>query len=126
MCSLATVTTAWNQTQLVAPEDSTQACHVPSPTDFTYPDHCSVQPMTVSADFVPAADSWVQGNDDLSALSGSRKYLGSVLLPDGRVLLVPSRANHVGLYDSGGTRNGAAYAVAALAPAENAHQTINY
>ena len=33
---------------------------------------------------------------------------------------MPWHANHVGLYDAGGTRNGAAYAVAALAPAENA------
>jgi hypothetical protein len=35
------------------------------------------------------------------------------------VLLVPGGADHVGLYDAGGTRNGAAYTVAALAPAEN-------
>jgi hypothetical protein len=46
-------------------------------------------------------------------------YWGGVLLPDGRVVLVPSGANHVGLYDAGGTRNGAAYTVAALAPADN-------
>jgi hypothetical protein len=34
-------------------------------------------------------------------------------------VLVPFRANHVGLYDAGGTRNGAAYTVAALASADN-------
>eukprot|EP01046_Picozoa_sp_COSAG06_P027170 COSAG06_NODE_2381_length_6980_cov_11.893039_2_plen_631_part_00 len=104
MCSLSTVTTAWNQTQLMAPEDSTHACRVPSPTDFTYPDHYTVQPMGVSASFVPAADSWVRGKDDLWALSsfytyGEANYRGGVPLPDGRVLLVPSNANHVGLYD---------------------------
>ena len=98
MCSLSTVTTAWNQTQLMAPEDSTQACRVPSPTDFTYPDHYSVQPMVVSASFAPAADRWTEGKDDLSAL-GSQKYTGGVLLPDGRVVLVPWDAKHVGLYD---------------------------
>jgi hypothetical protein len=30
---------------------------------------------------------------------GSDKYAGGVLLPDGRVVLVPLNANHVGLYD---------------------------
>ena len=48
------------------------------------------------------------------------KYIGGVLLPDGRVVLVPNCANHVGLYDAGGTRNGAAYTVAVLSPATNA------
>ena len=119
MCSLSTVMMAWDQTQQVAPTDSTQACRVPSPTDFEYPDHYSVQAMAVSAGFVPAADRWVQGTDDLSAVSSGWKYAGGVLLPDGRVLLVPADANHVGLYDAGGTRNGAAYTVAALAPADN-------
>ena len=42
------------------------------------------------------------------------KYMGGVLLPDGRVLLVPYYANHLGLYDAGGTRNGAAFFGAAL------------
>jgi hypothetical protein len=69
----------------------------------------------------PSTDAWREGKDDLSAVSsGYGKYYGGVLLPDGRVLLVPSGADHVGLYDAGGTRNGAAYTVAALAPAENA------
>ena len=44
------------------------------------------------------ADSWVQGKDDLSA-AGRYKYKGGVLLPDGRVVLVPWDAKHVGLYD---------------------------
>ena len=70
----------------------------------------------------PSTDAWREGTDDLSAVSISTysKYYGGVLLPDGRVVLVPCLANHVGLYDAGGTRNGAAYTVAALAPARNA------
>jgi hypothetical protein len=39
-----------------------------------------------------------EGKDDLSAV-GVGKYVGGVLLPDGRVALVPQNANHVGLYD---------------------------
>jgi hypothetical protein len=68
----------------------------------------------------PSTDAWSEGKDSLSAVSSDYKYAGGVLLPDGRVVLVPSWANHVGLYDAGGTRNGAAYTVAALAPPENA------
>ena len=49
-----------------------------------------------------------------------RKYEGGVLLPDGRVVLVPANAAHMGLYDAGGTRNGAAYSVAAVSDALNA------
>ena len=30
---------------------------------------------------------------------GDVKYVGGVLLPDGRVVLVPANAAHVGLYD---------------------------
>ena len=36
------------------------------------------------------------------------------------VVLAPSNAQYVGLYDAGGTRNGAAYTVATLSPATNA------
>ena len=46
----------------------------------------------------PSTDQWTEGKDDLSAV-GSAKYCGGVLLPDGRVVLVPGGANHVGLYD---------------------------
>lgn len=41
-------------------------------------------------------------------------------LPDGRVMLVPYGAKHVGLCDAGGTRNGATYTVTTLSPAVNA------
>jgi hypothetical protein len=68
----------------------------------------------------PSTDAWSEGKDDLSAVANNYTYFGGVLLPDGRMLLVPDHADHVGLYDAGGMRNGAAYAVAALAPAENA------
>ena len=43
-----------------------------------------------------------------------------MLLPDGRVVLVPWDAKHVGLYDAGGTANGVAYTVQAMRPARNA------
>ena len=70
----------------------------------------------------PSTDHWSEGQDDLSAVGdeGDDKYLGGVLLPDGRVVLVPCDAKHVGLYDAGGTRNGAAYSVAAISDAINA------
>ena len=48
------------------------------------------------------------------------KYQGGVLLPDGRVLLVPANAKHVGLYDAGGTSGGSAYTVSAMREATNA------
>ena len=67
----------------------------------------------------PSTDVWTEGKDDLSAL-GFAKYAGGVLLPDGRVLMAPNNAARVGLYDAGGTRNGAAYTVAAVAPADSA------
>ena len=50
---------------------------------------------------------------------GSTHYRGGVVLPDGRVVLVPWDADHVGLYDAGGTRNGAAYPVAPISDACN-------
>ena len=92
---------------------------MPSPTEFEYPSSYSVQPMRSVAGFGAAADAWSEGKDGLSAL-GTYKYGGGVLLPDGRVLLVPVGANHVGLYDGGATRSGAAYTVGALSPAVNA------
>ena len=69
----------------------------------------------------PSTDRWSEGKDDLSAV-GDWKYQGGVLLPDGRVVLVPAYAYavHVGLYDAGGTRHGAAYSVAAVSDAVNA------
>ena len=69
--------------------------------------------------FTAAADEWREGKDDLSA-AGIDKYIGGVLLPDGRVVLVPYHAAHVGLYDAGGTTNGAAYTVSTVPPARNA------
>ena len=67
----------------------------------------------------PSTDRWSEGQDDLSALGGG-KYYGGVLLPDGRMVLAPTEAKHVGLYDAGGTRNGAAYSVTAVSDAVNA------
>ena len=66
----------------------------------------------------PSKDEWTEGKDDLWA--GGGQYTGGVLLPDGRVVLVPDLAHHVGLYDAGGTRNGAAYIVPPMADACNA------
>eukprot|EP01046_Picozoa_sp_COSAG06_P046595 COSAG06_NODE_6625_length_2850_cov_1410.579426_1_plen_207_part_10 len=94
---------AWNETALPCRcLGASCKATVPSPTDFTYPNRSSAQPMAVSAGFAPAADSWVQGKDELSAAGNNDrfcKYYGGVLMPDGRVLLVPYMANHVGLYD---------------------------
>ena len=109
--------TVWNAT--VDYPVGARLCKVPSPTDFAYPASYSVQALVASAAFTAAADEWTEGKDDLSA-SGSYKYIGGVLLPDGRVVLVPDAAAHVGLYDAGGTASGAAYTVPALPPARNA------
>ena len=46
----------------------------------------------------PSTGRWSEGKDDLSAV-GDYKYAGGVLLPDGRVVMVPQNAAHVGLYD---------------------------
>ena len=65
--------------------------------------------------------AWTQGKDNVSATQVARgHYIGGVLLPDGRVVLVPSNANRVGLYDAGGTRAGSAYSVSNIAQGENA------
>eukprot|EP01047_Picozoa_sp_COSAG01_P090272 COSAG01_NODE_22162_length_868_cov_2.778934_1_plen_118_part_01 len=85
----------WNQTL----HDQTQPCNLVSPTNFTYPrTNYNVPPMRPNRAFEAAVDRWTEGKDDLSA-AGGNKYRGGVLLPDGRVVLVPSGANHVGLYD---------------------------
>ena len=118
-CSLATVTVAWNQTYPLPPNNTARPCLIPSPTEFQYPSNYTVQPMDASLEFEPAADRWTEGKDELSAAGGD-KYEGGVLLPDGRVVLVPWNANHVGLYDGGATRSGATYTVRALSPAVNA------
>ena len=88
--------TVWNAT--VDYPAGARPCKVPSPTDFAYPASYSVQALVASAAFTAAADAWREGKDDLSA-AGSLKYQGGVLLPDGRVVLVPWNATHVGLYD---------------------------
>ena len=50
-----------------------------------------------------------------SAGSGSDKFVGGVLLPDGRVVLVPTNAAAVGLYN--GTSARPAYTVSGSMPA---------
>ena len=54
--------------------------------------------------------------------SGQYKYVGGVLLPDGRVLLVPLNADTVGLYDVGAsTASKPAYTLSQpLSPSWNA------
>ena len=88
--------TVWNATVDYPP--GAWLCKVPSPADFAYPSSYRVQPMDASPLFGPSTDRWAEGQDDLSALGGG-KYAGGVLLPDGRVVLVPWYAEHVGLYD---------------------------
>eukprot|EP01047_Picozoa_sp_COSAG01_P093646 COSAG01_NODE_24734_length_768_cov_3.378176_1_plen_147_part_10 len=89
----------WNWTSAVARPDPTQPCRQVSPTNFTYPRiQYTVPPMRRNRTFEAAADRWTEGKDDLSAAGGG-KYIGGVLLPDGRVVLVPWDAKHVGLYD---------------------------
>ena len=89
--------TVWNAT-VDNPPGARRVCKVPSPADFAYPSSYRVQPMEASPLFGPSADRWTEGQDDLSAVDSS-KYEGGVLLPDGRVVLVPYSAKHVGLYD---------------------------
>jgi len=86
----------WNAT--VESRPGAEPCKVPSPTEFEYPSSYSVQPMRSVAGFGAAADAWSEGKDGLST-GTSYKYAGGVVLPDGRVVLVPDNANHVGLYD---------------------------
>ena len=48
---------AWNETVPTPTKLASCKATIPSPTDFTYPDRYSVQPMAVSAGFAPAAAS---------------------------------------------------------------------
>jgi hypothetical protein len=101
---LPTAVVVWNATLPrplpPAPPPGDGPLCVLSPTGYSYPVAYAAQTMLppVGGAFVPAADTWSEGKDDLSAV-GSGKYYGGVLLPDGRVLLVPRNAKHVGLYD---------------------------
>ena len=63
----------------------------------------------------PSKDQWTEGKDDLSAVGTLRKYNGGVLLPDGRVVLVPGNAKHVGLYDRARTTGRRARMISAVA-----------
>ena len=73
-----------------------------------------------SKEVVSNTPAWTQGKDDISVTQvAGGHYVGGVLLPDGRVVLVPFNANRVGLYDAGGTRGGSAYSVANVGQAEN-------
>ena len=85
----------WNATVDYPP--GAHLCRAPSPTVFAYPAACAVRALG-NRSFEGAADRWTEGKDDLSA-AGTYKYYGGVLLPDGRVVLVPWNAKHVGLYD---------------------------
>ena len=87
----------WNQTHPEAAQEPNDPCRVPSPTVFAYPAACDVRAQG-NRSYEGAADRWTEGKDDLTA-AGSYKYIGGVLLPDGRVVLVPRDAKHVGLYD---------------------------
>ena len=82
--------TEWNVT--VGFRVAAGACIVSSPMDFAYPGRYRVQTMTTFAGFSPAVDAWSEGKGDLSAW-GTAKYVSGVLLPDGRVVLVPGMAH---------------------------------
>ena len=86
----------WNATVDYPP--GAHLCRAPSPTVFAYPAACAVRALG-NRSFEGAADRWTEGKDDLSAAGSYNKYHGGVLLPDGRVVLVPRDAKHVGLYD---------------------------
>lgn len=96
ICNESWAMVKWNVT--VGYRADSGPCAVPSPADCVYPD-TTVQPMEVSHGFRAAKDEWTEGKDDLSRVAGSGKYFGGVLLPDGRVVFVPSNADRVGLYD---------------------------
>ena len=117
-CELSTGMAVWNQTHPEAAQEPNDPCRVPSPTVFAYPAACDVRAQG-NRSYEGAADRWTEGKDDLSG-AGSYKYAGGVLLPDGRVVLVPYDAKRVGLYDAGGTRNGAAYTIPPIPDACNA------
>jgi hypothetical protein len=95
VCADAWRMLAWNETVPAASHGV--PCHVPSPTDFAYPSSdYAVQTMLMNRSFVPAADAWSQAKDEFDH---TYRYRSGVLLPDGRVVLVPDNANRVGLYD---------------------------
>merc|ERR1712167_338701 len=52
--------------------------------------------MTPTPGYVSTPGTFIKGPN---VGSGQNKYKGGVLLPDGRVLLVPLNANTIGLYD---------------------------
>ena len=75
--------------------------------------------MTPTPGFAPGDGGFVLGPAVVPA--GGSKYLGGVLLPDGRVVFVPWDAAAVGLYDPGTNGSAPAYALSrAPTPALNA------
>eukprot|EP01044_Picomonas_judraskeda_P011793 COSAG03_NODE_1639_length_3730_cov_8.308455_2_plen_451_part_00 len=89
--------TVWNRT--VNFRSTAGPCPVPSPVSFAYPGRYRVQPMTVFDGFSPAVDAWTEGKDDVWPPMVSAKYVSGALLPDRRVVPVPSMARRVGLYN---------------------------
>eukprot|EP01048_Picozoa_sp_COSAG05_P020903 COSAG05_NODE_3691_length_1904_cov_1.136842_1_plen_432_part_01 len=74
----------------------TRNCSVPSPALFQFPSTYSLLKMTPTPDYRSAPGTFTIGPN---IGSGQYKYIGGVLLPDGRVLLVPENADTIGLYN---------------------------
>ena len=75
--------------------------------------------MTATPGFAPGAGDFALGPAVVPA--GGYKYVGGVLLPDGRVALVPDKVAAVGLYDPATNGSAPAYALSrAVPPAVNA------
>ena len=86
----------WNRTQLLSPNVSQHSCTVPSPTQFEYFQGTNATPKLVpTPGYVSRAGTLTVGPN----VGAQGKYFGGVLLPDGRVVLVPCDAATIGLYD---------------------------
>eukprot|EP01048_Picozoa_sp_COSAG05_P034081 COSAG05_NODE_14037_length_410_cov_0.977492_1_plen_106_part_10 len=89
---------SWNETWSSALMASriTRNCPVPSPTQFHFPSTYSILNMTPTPGYVSTPGTFIKGPN---VGSSGGKYYGGVLLPHGRVLLVPFNADTVGLYN---------------------------
>ena len=69
---------------------------LPTPVHVALPTNYSLLPITPTPGFISEKGAFTGGPN---VRFGQEKFAGGVLLPNGRVVLVPANANTVGLFD---------------------------
>merc|ERR1740129_2603565 len=91
------VAVAWGSCISARPAGGLKCTELPSPTQFTYPSTYEVRRMTPTPGYVGMPGQFSEGPTADPVCDDN--YHGGVLLPDGRVVFVPTDAASVGLYD---------------------------